>query len=202
MSDTAYFLIESGHALKLFRKHIRMRIATEKRVAAMCREIPGADRVISDLTNGRPKGLTFVRGTVYGDWTKADKKGYCYPKKGTDWAKRFAAENGYQPAEDMISVAFDIPLNMSYSKAGEFTGSCMLGYPLRACGFLWLSKNGPFAMYAPDVPAAVAHRQSQGETVNEPAASFEFKIDGARRILKEEWEMIVAQHNFERALAA
>ncbi|MEG1454884.1 MAG: hypothetical protein RSC66_04850, partial [Comamonas sp.] len=135
-------------------------------------------------------------GDVHPDFLKPKARSRnrtSYPKKGSDWAKRLAAQRGTPDASILISTEFEIPLSISYT-TDSGSGWSHIGSMLTECGFLWLGEDGPYAMWAPDVPALVAEGQARGQIIAEPAASFSFNIEGARRIEKEEWEILVLQH--------
>jgi hypothetical protein len=74
----------------------------------------------------------------------------------------------------------------------------MIGHPLFACGFLWASKDGPYGLWIPDVPAEVAKSKADGFIVAEPANSFKPEIPGCRLILEEEWNLMVAEQELKR----
>jgi len=189
------FMIEGGRALEMVKHHI----AEVKRVAEQSRALAlelGVERIFTSLENGTLLSVEFP-GKVHRDFTKPSKHG-SHPKKGTEWAKRFDAQQGYECPSYVISDALGIPLSISYSLSNGGHGSHMIGYPFSECGFLYLSADGPYAMWVPDVPAIVASNEAKGYTVEEPAKSFKLEFDGCRRIEKEEWDFLVAQHNLEK----
>jgi len=197
----ALFLIESGLALKLVRERIAecSRVAGE--VAALCDEL-GVERGTTNCTSGVLVGVVFP-GEVHADFRKPDRRGVSYPRMGSDWHRRFKEQKGYASESSVIAEAFGVPLTINYtgvSRNGDaFEGSRCIGSPLNECGFLWISEDGPFAMWVPDVEAIVAAEVAQGRTVEEPAASFELSIDGCRRIRQEEWEILVLQDKLKKA---
>lgn len=203
--STILFLIESGEPLDMVKNHVAEVQRVKAEVAAIAKEI-GVTRVSTDRLNGALLGVVFD-GPPPDGWTKPDRKfGISYPKKGP-WKSRLAEHQarGYADPEGAISTAFGVPTSISYTRRDGY-GCCHIGPMLKACGWLYLSKDGPFAMWIPDVEAAVKERISDGYTVEEPAASFKPVIPGARRIDQEEWDLLVAQHQLdkkrrERALA-
>jgi hypothetical protein len=193
MSGNILFMIEGGKALDLVKQHIedKLRVARERN--AIARELGIEDIYVSNM-DGTLLGVLF-KGDVHPDFKKPDRKGRSSPKKGTEWAKRFEDQKGFTRPTNVISEAFDVPLSIGYSSAdGEWTGHRCIGNPFHECGFLHFGKEGPFAMWVPDVPGEVAESEKAGQIVEEPAKSFKLEFDGCRRIEPEEWEILVAQH--------
>lgn len=191
---TAYFIIESGRPLELVRQQIAETARVQKQTQDLAKELGITNGSLCRMT-GVLLGVVFD-GPVHPEFVKPKSRGRnrsSYPKKGSDWAKRFAAQQGTPNASAVIASEFGIPLSIFYKTDDGHGWSC-IGNPLVECGFLWLGENGPFAMWAPDVPALVEERKSRGQTIEEPAASFAFNIDGCQRIEKEEWEILVLQH--------
>lgn len=192
------FIIEGGKALRLVKDHIAARQAVTLSNRALAKEL-GIEEATSDIQTGVLRGVVF-KGAVHADFTKPSRKSISFPKKGTDWHKRFASQVGHEPAEQVISRELGVPTSLSYTTAsGE--GWRMIGMPFRACQFLWLTHDGPYAMVIPDVAAEVKDMESDGSLVTEPDRSFKAEFDGCRLIEDEEWELLVAQHNLAKKLA-
>jgi hypothetical protein len=201
LSETpnAIFLIEEGKPLDLIREHIAERQRVRGEVAAMFEEL-GARQAWTDRTNGRLLSVEF-RGAPPEGWTKPDRKGASHPKKGTEWAAKLKFSRGYPDPVNVIVEAFGVPLVVE-TKSGTSYGWTRIGYPLAECGFLYLSVAGPYGMWLPDVPAAVAKAEAEGYDVAEPAKSFRMEFDGCRRLEPEEWDILVAQHKLAAKQAA
>lgn len=197
----AYFLVEGGKALQLVREHIAERNRVATAVSALATEL-GVSRGPIDRRTGVMLGAVFS-GENHQDFKKPDRHGVSYPRKGSAWAQRLKQQHGHADQSQLIAVAFDIPLSIQYagrySDGNEYEGSRIIGSPLAECGFLWLSPEGPYAMWTPDVPGIVAAAQAAGETVTCGAASFELEFDGCKRIRKEEWEIMVLQYKMQKA---
>lgn len=191
----AIFMIEGGRALVMIKEHIAEKRRVQDASRALAREL-GASQYIEDRTNGVLLGVIFD-GNLHPDFKKpTGRHGTCYPKKGTVWAKRLAEQEGYKPLVKWISGEFGIPLNISYSYEGG-SGSGCIGNPFTECGFLYISANGPYAMWVPDIQAIVADHEARGHIVEEPAKSFRFESDGCRRIEQEEWNILVLQKKLD-----
>lgn len=198
MSERLFFMIEDGRALELIKKHIADRLSSIERAKALAVEL-GAEDVSTSKADGKVIAVRF-KGAPHPDFKKPDKWG-ARPRKGTEWAKRFAEQQGYEAESYLIQEALGVPCQISYTCQGG-SGFRHIGYPFSECGFLFLSKDGPYAMWIPDVEAEVQADLAKGHTVSEPALSFKPEFDGCRRIKIEEWEYLVAKHNLEKAQAA
>jgi hypothetical protein len=196
VTEPAYFMIEGGAALKLAKKHIADVRRVRNASLALSLEL-GAERFCVCQSSGVLTSVDFGKSQPRHPDFKAPGKHGCYPRRGTEWAKRFAAQVGHDSASKVIGDAFDIPFSLSYGKT-DLSGCRSLGYPMRECGFLYPREDGPFGMFVVDVPAEVAAMKKDGYKVGEPAASFKMEFDGARRIHKEEWDIVVAQHALKK----
>lgn len=194
-SEKVIFMIEGGKALDLVKQHINKVKRVRDEVHALAKEI-GVEEISTRRDTGILSGVVF-KGKVHPDFTKP-KKGVSYPKKGTAWAKRFADQSGHECASYVIAENLAVPLSVMYRKSADNWGSRHVGYPFSECGFAYLSADGPYIMWTPDVPAVVKEYEEEGYAVDEPAKSFRLEFDGCRRIEREEWEILVAQHKLEQ----
>ena len=192
------FMIEGGKALELVKSHIAERITTRAAIRKMATEL-GITDAVTDILTGNLQGVIFP-GERHPDFKAPNRKGVSYPKKNSEWGKRFNAAPRYQPPASVIHDAMGVPCSLEYTE-GQSHGWTSIGSPLQECGFLYISENGPYAMWIPDVPAEVAAMEADGKTVAEPAKSFVPEFDGCRRIEKEEWEILAAQHKLEQKRA-
>lgn len=199
MNHRAIFMIESGKALHLVRQHISERRRVAKNNAAMASEI-GATEIWTSRDDGTVMSVRFG-DKHHPEFTKPGRYG-SRPKKGTEWAKRFEDQEGYDNPAYVISQEFCIPLSVSYSLPDGGKGWECIGMPLRECGFLYFSALGPYAMWVPDIPAVVADIEARAYTVDESVKSFALAFEGCRRIEGEEWEILVAQHKLAEKRAA
>lgn len=201
MAGNAIFMIKGGKALELVKQHIseRQRVARER--SDLARELGVEDVYISNM-DGVLLGVRF-KGAVHPDFKKPDRKGISHPKARTAWKERFDAQKGFPRPTTVIAEAFDIPLSLQYGHTeGDGHGWRSIGNRFNECGFLYLSVDGPYAMWVPDVPQEVTEAEARGLTIAEPAKSFRLEFDGCKRIEKEEWDILVAQHNLAKKRAA
>lgn len=189
----ALYMIEGEPALSLVKAHIAevQRVRAEVRALAA---LYGADQITTDGIHGVLRGVVFKRNEHHADFTKPDKRGVCWPKRKTEAAEKFAAQVGYAHPEATISKAFSVPISLCH-KGPDYEGWTHIGSMLNACRFLYFGPEGPYALLIPDVAAHIAYYEARGETVEE---TFDMNLPGCRRILHEEWEVMVAQHNLEK----
>lgn len=215
---TKLYLIESGPMLELIKHHLNERT----RVTAVNLEIlrklgldPEKVQLWRHIYNGSltgvqiPKSLKMPKVFVQENWTKPDSKGRRRPKKGTEEYKAFYSEDAlFTPAETLIVKALNVPTSIGYktrggTRSGE--GWSMIGRMMSACGFLWMDRdNGPYAMWLPDVEAAVedlkkAHKGVKSFEVIGGADVWQLDTTGIKPLLQEEWDLMVAQKNLEEA---
>ena len=191
MSLSAYYLVKSGKPLALVKEHIKHVQKAHQQGVALLKEL-GAEKGWPDRKDGRILAVAFKGGVGHPEFTKPGKNGSCYPKKGTEWSKRFKAQAGYPSITKIICETFNVPTFIE-KKNGDFHH---IGSPLNECGFLWISLEGPYCMWIPDVEHAVARFKSRSPLVG-LAAEFKGVIPGAKRILEEEWELLVKQHEVD-----
>lgn len=191
--DKLIFLIERGKPLALVKRHIAERERVRENNIALCKAL-GVTKAAFRRTDGTLDGVVFKDNRhAHADWKKPDRRGVSYPKKGSEWAKRLAAQVGYADPAIEIAEAFHIPTHLEFGDAGS-RGWKRIGSPLHECGYLFLSPEGPYALWIPDVPEEIAKVEQQGDKVRYPK-SFKPEIDGCRCILQEEWDLMVAEHN-------
>ena len=187
----AYYLITSGKPLQLVKQYIKDRQRVRDENCKLVKELR-ANRWVEGL-DGRLAGVAFI-GKVPSDWLRPNSRGMCLPRKKSEWGKRLSEQKGYRLVMSILSTDLGIPMSYSYdTKEGE-TGFVGMGNPFNEAGFLWLFVNGPFAMYIPDIAVIVKAARKSGKIVKAPASTFSMTIPGCKRIEKEEWDILVAQH--------
>lgn len=197
MGKSIVLLIESGLALDLVKQHIaevqRVRLLNQ----SICEEL-GVKEGVTDPFSGVLRGVVFT-GTIHKDWSVPKRNRCSYPKKGTPWSQRILDQRGYADPSATIAEAFGVPTETEYKRSSDGChGSRSIGNMLHPCGFLYLSKDGPYAMWIPDAEAEVRDDEARGYVVAEPTKSYRPAIDGCRRIEVEEWEILVAQHKLAK----
>ena len=191
------FLIEGGRPLELVQQHLAEKERVRLSNLEICNEL-GITRAYCDHTSGVIRGAVFATPDSREGWKKADRKGVSFPKKGSEWFARLAAQVGYEDPAALIAKELGVPTSLGYKEPnGKSEGWRMLGNPFRACGFLWISPEGPFAMWIPDVPGEVAKSKAEGYLVEEPANSFKPEFPGCKPMLEEEWNFLCADHDLK-----
>lgn len=196
-----YYLIEGEPALSLVKRHIESRFA----VANVGREIAlqfGAEYARFSRIDGRILSVQFPTGVKHPDFTKPDRvDGSCRPKKGTKAEAAFRAHQGHDTANDLIASFYGIPSHLSVSKGTEKLKVAVCTDVFFPCHFLYPTSEGPYALVAPDVRADVRTWVEKGYSV-EPIYYDQDNLPGCRRVLKEEWDLVLAQHKLWDALQA
>lgn len=193
-----YFAVEGGRALEMAKQHVRARQDQHARNVALLEGLNTKEYVASIL-DGTVVGVRFD-GVPHPDFKKANSKGWSAPKKNTEWAKRFEENPGYDARGYELAEALGGPTVLKYSSSTSRGMTHISKGFSSGVGFLWLGEDGPFALYIPDVQAMVAQYEEGGYTVCPECKHFAFQLDGARPILKEEWELTVAKHKLDRAI--
>lgn len=194
MNKNAVFLIEGGKPLEMVKEHIADLLRIRKVNSALADELGITQGYVCNHS-GVLLGARF-KGQPHPDFKKPKRNGVSFPKKGTEWARRLAEQKGHHELPSWIAEELGIPLTISF-QVGDGDGWQHIGSLLYECGFLFLSAEGPYAMWTPDVPVEVAKIESEGKTVSEPAKSFRLEFEGCRRIEIEEWNIMVQQKRLE-----
>jgi hypothetical protein len=198
-----YFLVEGGTTLELAHKHVAARTETLKRNAALIEPL-GVQKYVQSSIDGTVVGVEFP-GAVHPDFKKPNKRGASFPKAKTEWAAKLANQTGYDRRGFDLAKALGVPTSISYTYEGGHGSSAIEGYGFESgVGFLYLSSTGPFALYIPNIAAKVARYEADGYAVGDECKNYKPQFDGARPILEEEWDLLVARKKLadaERAAA-
>lgn len=201
-AEKAIYIIESGTALRLVKEHIAHRVRIRQEGVALLKELGLENNLVwTDRKTGVINCISVKRGQQPEGFTVPDSKGRSWPKKGSEWAKRFAAQKGYPQQSVEISAAFNVPLSLEYKSKDGGTGWCCIGFPLSECGYLFMCNEGPYALWIPDIPKIIEDREANGDTVTCEAKKFNMHLEGCRRIEPEEWDIMVKQHELAEKLA-
>lgn len=201
MSESIVLLIESGRALDLVKQHIAEVLRVGQLNQSLCVEL-GVKQGVTDPLSGVLRGVVFT-GPIHKEWSVPKRNRCSYPKKGTPWAQRLGTLPGFKNPSDTIAEAFNVPTQIEYHSPsdGGFGTRC-IGGMLHPCGFLYLSPDGPYALWLPDVQAEVRFENARGNTVDTVVKAFRPVIEGCRRIEVDEWEILVAQHKLASKVKA
>lgn len=187
----AVFLIEGGKALEFIKQYIAERLYIRSNNKVICDEL-GVDEICTDITSGVITRVVF-KDKVHKDFTVPDKRGTSRPKVGTEWAKRFNAQKGYRHCSAIIEDQLQVVTSLNFNTSRGSESWRHLGDLFFPCGFLYMSHDGPYAMYMPDLPRECEAIEAEGGTIiNLPTRELQF--EGCKRIEKEEWEIMVLQH--------
>ncbi|TWD58150.1 hypothetical protein FB480_101905 [Agrobacterium vitis] len=198
--ESLYFLVTGGTVLELCKAHIKAREESRQRNRAIAAEL-GASEFQEHILDGAICAVIFD-GKKHPDFKTPNKHGGCAPKKNTEWHRRFLANKGYDRRGYDIAKALCVPTTLDYTTDSGEGWEAIGGGFSSGIGFLWLSESGPFALYIPDIAAIVAKHEAYGHVVGDAVKSFKPVFDGAQPIEKEEWEILVLQHQLAEKRAA
>ncbi|HBF32696.1 hypothetical protein [Rhizobium sp.] len=198
--ESLYFAVTGGAALDLCKAHIAACKKSHQRNCAIATEL-GASKWQEAFIDGAICAVVFD-GKGHPDFKTPNKHGGCAPKKNTEWHRKFLENRGYDKSGAGIAKTLGIPTYIDYTMEGGEGWQAIGGAFSTGVGFLWLSDDGPFALYTPDIAAIVAEHESRGHVVGDPAKSFKPVFDGAQPIEKEEWEILVLQQKLAEKRAA
>jgi hypothetical protein len=202
------FMIEGGVMLQVVKDYIQSVLDLRERKIEALKKL-GLDsettEVWSSNYDGRMVAVTLPRDFKNkADWTKPNSQGRSSPKKGTEAHKIFFDKSlGIKSAESVIIEKLKVPTQLAYSTATG-KGFTSIGRMLSSCGFLYMSKDGPYALWIPDVEACVAELKAQNVRYKSfkvlgGTENWKLEVEGLRPILQEEWDLLVAQKNLEEA---
>lgn len=189
--ESLYFSVTGGAVLALCKAHIAACKESHQRNRAIATEL-GVSQWQEHFLDGTICAVVFD-GERHPDFRTPNKHGGCVPRKNTEWHRKFLENKGYDRLGNGITKALGIPTHIEYTTEGGEGWQAIGGGFSTGVGFLWLSDDGPFALYIPDIAAIVAGHEAQGHVVADPAKSFKSVFDGAQPIEKEEWEILVLQ---------
>ena len=202
-SKVAVFLIESGRALELAQQWMQEEHAQRRQAREIGQEL-GVSRVYLSFDTGVVLGVYFGdKLAVHPDFRKPNRKGASFPKKHSGWAVRLAQQHERKLTMAQVNKELGIPDSLCVRHAADGSEIWrMLSSPVNPSGFLSLSDQGPFAIWTPDVDDAIRQEREAGNEVLTFPKDFKFIIAGTRRILPEQWDLMVAEHRLAKAAQA
>lgn len=193
MNDKLIYLIESGPALQAIKDHIAERKRVQTEVLTLAARY-GVEQGSICRSTGVLLGVQFRPRQGHPDFCKP-RKGVSYPKKGTEAKAAFMRQKGHESESKVISELFCVPLCLNWTHPDGSNWGCCVAFPLTECGFLYFSEAGPYALWIPNVPSAIARMEAEGKKVQQ---SFNPDLPGCRQLMREEWDFMVAQHQLEK----
>ncbi|MBY3434849.1 hypothetical protein [Rhizobium laguerreae] len=195
-----YFAVDGGATLELAHKYVADRSAVEKSNRELAKEF-GAEQYVVSLMDGVLCGAVFA-DKPHPEFKKPNRRGVSFPKRGSACESRLASIEGYDHRGYGLAETLGVPTVIDYTTEDGWGSSVISRGVSSGVGFLYMSEDGPFALYIPDVAQVVAEYEGRGYAVSDVCKNFKPEFDGARPILKEEWELVVAQHEFAEAKRA
>ena len=150
-----------------------------------------------------PQGWKSIGGTS----RRGGKQSFA-PRKGSVERMAMRALPIISNNPGKIAEALGIPTMIDYVDAkGAYAGGVVLALPGDECGFAYPATSGPFLLWIPDVEKAVESCEktlpniAPHLSVSPDIKSYRPEFEGCRKILREEWGVIVAQHALQSAQA-
>lgn len=188
-----YYLLESGEILQKAQQFRSDFISKRKEILEYVKTLGGIGYVL-----GACDGLSaiqFQEHNIPKGFKKPGKNGCSYPaakSKFIDEFKRYKLPK----SDDVFCDYIGCPETLSFT-ADNMSGQCTIGHPLRTIGIYWYSETGPILMTVPDV------KKYANDIITEGLKNLVFEGDsqswamdkpGAKEILKEEWDFMVAKY--------
>lgn len=193
--SSKYFMVEGGKTLEVARRWIGERLATHQRNVEFAAKY-GANEWRTCIFDGTVHSIRLSEPNS--DFRKADRFGFTMPKKTSPIWKEWQAQTGYDRMGRALAQELGIPHVIEHRSEDSNGWSSVSGGFSAGTGFLWLDRDSPICLYVPDVGKLVKEYRDRGYTVD---TTWPEEFDGARPILKEEWELVVAQFNLAEAKA-
>lgn len=208
-----YFLIEgTGRAKELVTQYIAERAAAVQAINTFAKKV-GASAYQTERETLRLAGLTFD-GPVPQGWKSiggTSRRGGAQsfsPRKGSAEHAEMQSLPTLSLTPEKVAQALGIPTMIDYVDAkGAYAGGVILSLSGDECGFAYPTASGPFLLWIPDVEKAVESCEktlpsiAPHLSVSPDIKNFRPEFEGCRKILREEWDVIVAQHALQSAQA-
>ena len=209
-----YFLIEGpGRAMELVTQYVAERSKAVQAINDFAKKF-GASSYSTETDTLNLVGLAFD-GPVPQGWksiggtSRRGGKQLFGPRKGSAAHEEMLALPQVSIIPRMVAADLGIPTVIDYVlDNGEICGGSMLSLPGSECGFAYPSTSGPFLLWIPDVEKAAESCEKSlvkmvpSISVAEAIKKYRPAFDGCRQILREEWDVIVAQHALKVAQEA
>lgn len=190
-----YYLIESGPLLDAVKECIEMKAKTREATIRFCERI-GVEKYRAGF-RGTPISFIFP-GRVIKGFTQRDRHGNSHPKKDGPYYEEWRNIPEHQNSTSVIQSITGIPLFYSYTTTIG-NGSSAIG-DIFPCGFLYLSAEGPYVMYVPDIAKYFEEfkEQTPDAVIKDDADKWQINVEGITEISQAHWELMVAQHKVEQ----
>ena len=192
-----YFLIKSGPMLDAVKEYIDKRIEVIKAASIYAKKVGSKSYFHTDHGADLITGFYFAHGNQPDGWTKPKRNGFSKPKKSCEDFQSFKELPVGLDDSKLIANLLDLKLGISY-KTETGSGHTFIGNPFNECGFLYPSKNGPYAFWIPDILAACKDFTDKGYTITNGADKWDMELKGVEEITEEKWDYLVAKDKFER----
>jgi hypothetical protein len=145
-------------------------------------------------------GLVFPKGEVPAGYVKPNRHRVTRPRKDNKEVSKLFQQDGtvvlFQPMQE-FRTWLGCPVGYSYHYDGGSVSRC-IGSFLNPIGLYWFDETGPILLQIPDVEFYHKKALEENFSVDGDVLSWRMNNEGAREILKEEWDFIVATHRHEK----
>jgi len=196
MNNSKYYILESGNIYNEAVKFRKALIAAYANISEFCMRIGAAGYQLS-ADNSCLSKVVFPEGAVPDGFMKPDKMGATYPHKKQQLNKEWKSLTLPTPTKWMLEIV-GCPQSLSYRNvdSGDH-GVIGIGSFFETISIHWFSEDGDLLLIVPDVEFEVSRilAENSGKLVFENNADqWRLEDDGAREILVEEWNLIVAKY--------
>jgi len=189
-----YFEVIDGDALDLVHRYVLDYKRCRAQAVELAKEF-GAERYW--LGNDG----VFALDIAHPEFTKRDRKGRARPKRGTAAAARFAQQTPTAFKFGNVAHELGIPHGIAYGNSDGAQGwRRTASHRFHTAGVLFITEDGPYAIYCPDIREAVASLEAEGYTVDPAAKAWQPIIPGCRLIHEAQWKLYVARHEYDEAM--
>lgn len=146
--------------------------------------------------------VEFGENPVPPEFRKTTKRGIYVPRKKSKYVEEFAMYRRPNVA-DYLQNFMSMDSSIQWSVKGKSTGCYHVGNWDTPYGLYWYSNPGPILLITPDFVSSIKRLQK-----DEPGVEITNGVDrwkapkGCRKILKEEWDLMQAKHDYEKKVAA
>jgi hypothetical protein len=205
MRHISYFIVENGPVFDHCQKWVQSFIDARKAAMEFAKKY-GSDRCYTSSRTGTFAGARFAWQELPDDWTKPrgkDKLSWPKKKSAAELERKAlpSADSFLGPLQDIVG---EIPSNVEYRGGKTTKGMRQVAPFFGTSCYTFNGADGPFLIDVPNAKLAwkfMLADNPEYECTN-GVHEYEFAFEGCREILKEEWDLLAAQHKAAKAKAA
>lgn len=194
--NIAYYIAERGPILDICKKYSADRAAWHKSVFEFLRGIGGV--AFQTNLDGEVYSVKFENDAPKG-FKAQNKQGCREPYAKSEWPAKLAALGTRPCAGDYLDPFIKAPRRIQYKTRTGGVGSILTGHPFAFYQILWFSEDGPFCVALPDIERDIKRiKEDSVEITSDISLNLP---KGLRRILVEEWDLMVAKARLSQEAA-